>query len=264
MKNTDFLHNYGPWAVVTGASSGIGAEFCRQLAAMGLNIVMVSRRRERMETLAQEITKRHPIHIIIIPADLAQEDFLSFLEPEIEGLEIGLLVNNAGFGIGGGFLDHDINRELEQLNVNCRAPLLLTHRLAPEMIKRRRGGIIFLSSALGYIPTPLFANYAATKAHNLFIGEALYYELKPYNVAVLTLSPGLTATEFGTIAGTNSRMPKMSPGTVVKTALHSLGKKPAVIPGIHNKFFVQLTRFLPRNLLEWILSRSMKSRIRQK
>ena len=257
-----FFHKYGPWAVVTGASSGIGAEFCRQLAAMGLNIVMVSRRREQMETLAQEITKQHPIHIIIIPADLAREDFLSYLEPEIEGLEIGLLVNNAGFGIGGSFLDHDINRELEQLNVNCRAPLLLTYRLAPEMIKRRRGGIIFLSSVLGYVPTPLFANYAATKAHNLFIGEALYYELKPYNVAVLTLSPGLTATEFGTIAGTNSRMPKMSPGTVVKTAFHSLGKKPAVIPGIHNKLFVQLFRWLPRRLLTALMYFGMKSRVR--
>ena len=262
MKNTHFLHQYGPWALVTGASSGIGAEFCRQLAERGLNIVMAARRMERMEILAQEITKKYRIQTKIIPVDLAKEDFLSGLMPQINGLEIGILVNNAGFGIAGGFLQHEINRELSQFYVNCRAPLILTHTFAQNMVKREKGGIIFVSSVLGYIPTPLFANYAASKAYDLFMGEALYHELKPYGISVLTLSPGVTATEFGSIAGTKSRMPHMSAPSVVRAALQNLGKKPAAVPGLFNKLSVQLFRLLPRRLFIAVMGASMKSRIR--
>jgi hypothetical protein len=162
-----FQERYGPWALITGASSGIGAEFARQLAALGLNMVLVARRRDRIEHLALQLSERHNIRTRTIAADLSPSDFMSSIGPMTEELEIGLLVNNAGFALTGGFWDHALEKELELLNVNCRAPLILAYEFGRKMIERKRGGIIFLASMVGFASVPFWANYAASKASEL-------------------------------------------------------------------------------------------------
>ncbi|MCH7782449.1 DNA-protecting protein DprA, partial [candidate division KSB1 bacterium] len=178
MNKNDFLEKYGPWALVTGASSGIGAEFCRQLSGYGLNIVMIARRKSAMEEIAANLVEKYSVEVKTIESDLSKDDFFAKLEPEISSLDIGILINNAGFGVKGSFLSNSLERELELLNVNCRAPLELTHIIGQKMLERKKGGIFFLSSVLGYSASPYFANYAASKAYNLFMGGALWSELK--------------------------------------------------------------------------------------
>ena len=133
-----FRERYGSWALVTGASAGIGAEFAVQLAGMGLNLVLLARRKQRIEDLARQLESHNKIHTKTIVADLAQPDFLPHVIAETQSLEIGLLVNNAGFGIAGKFLDHELERELALLDLNCRAQLILTHKLGRQMATQKR------------------------------------------------------------------------------------------------------------------------------
>jgi uncharacterized protein len=191
-----FKERYGPWALVTGASAGIGKEFAVQLAGMGLNLVLLARREKRIEDLAHQLESRNKIHTRTIVADLAQPGFLPHVVAETQSLEIGLVVNNAGFGLAGKFLDHELEKELALLDVNCRAPLILTHVFGRQMANRKRGGIISVSSVSGYIATPLASTYAASKVYELFLTEALGYELAKEGVDMLALCPGLTKTEF--------------------------------------------------------------------
>ncbi|MGD8826561.1 MAG: SDR family NAD(P)-dependent oxidoreductase, partial [Myxococcales bacterium] len=138
-----FAEQYGPWAVVTGASAGIGAEYAIRLAERGLNVVLVARRRNRLEELAAIIEDAHRVEVRVAPADLASRDVVQVLQPALQDIEIGLLVNCAGFGSSGPFLDMDIGVQESMLNVNCRAPVLLTHEIAQAMRERGRGGIVF-------------------------------------------------------------------------------------------------------------------------
>ncbi|KPK93567.1 hypothetical protein AMJ80_05905 [bacterium SM23_31] len=256
-----FQQKYGSWALVTGASSGIGAEFCRQLAPKGINLVMVARRKERMEQLAGELKDKHGVQTKVIPADLSKDDFMETLLPEISSLEIGLLINNAGFGIRGAFLNSNLERELEMLSVNCRAPLILTRIIGQQMLKRKRGGIIFIASVLGFIETPYFANYAASKAYNLYMGQALWYELKHHGIDVSVLSPGTTKTEFSKISGGNG-MPAMKVEPVVRIALKKLGNKPSIVAGLHNRMFVLWCKLFPRRIMTVLIGSVMKKMIK--
>ncbi len=244
---TSFQEKYGPWALVTGASSGIGAEFAKQLAERNLNLVLIARRKERLEHLGGQLERKHNVRVKTITADLSRPDFMSLVYPVTETREIGLLVNNAGFGIGGNFLAHDLQRELALLDVNCRAPLILAHEFGRKMTERRRGGIIFVSSVSAYIATPFEASYAASKVYNLFLGESLWYELKQLGVDVLSLCPGSTMTEFHEISGTKE-FAAMPVKPVVALALKKLGKKPSVIAGWHNRLLVSLVKMAPRRI----------------
>jgi len=242
-----FRDKYGPWALITGASAGIGAEFARQLSAKGINLILVARRKERLEELAAELKDRNNIEVKTIAVDLSRPDFMSSVRSTVQTLEVGLLVNNAGFGLVGPFLQNDLERELEMLNVNCRAPLILTHVLGKEMVKRKRGGIIIVSSTSGFLATPFMTHYAATKAFDLSLGEGLWYELKEHGVDVMALCPGGTSTEFHQIAGIRGVM-AMPVELVVTQALKSLGKKASLINGWRNRVKV----FLIRLNLRWI------------
>ncbi len=253
-----FQERYGPWALITGASSGIGAEFADQLAERGINLVLVARRRDRLETLGGELERRNKIQVRIAMADLSKPDFMTPIRPITESLDIGLLVNNAGFGLAGNFLQHDLRRELDLLNVNCRAPLILTHEFGRQMTKRKRGGIIFVSSVSGYIATPLEASYAASKVYELFLAESLWYELKKEGVDVLALCPGSTITEFHDVAGSRA-VAAMAVKPVVDLALKKLGKKPSAIPGRHNRLLVSLVKLTPRRLNTVLAGRVMKN-----
>jgi len=242
-----FRDRYGPWALVTGASAGIGTEFARQLSEMGLNLVLVARRRQRMEDLARELESRHKIQLRIVTADLSQPDFLPLILSATESIDVGLLINNAGFGVASRFLEHDLEKELALLDVNCRAPVILSHVFGRQMAQRKRGGIIFVSSVSAYIATPFEASYAASKVYELFLAESLGYELKKDGVDVLALCPGSTDTEFHEIAG-SSAVAAMPVQPVVELGLKKLGKKPVAIPGWHNRLLVYTLKLTPRRM----------------
>ena len=245
----DMRRKYGRYALITGASSGIGAEFARQLAAGRLDLILVARRRDLLERMAKELRSKYHVHVKVAPADLSRENFMSELESAIKGSEIGLLVNNAGFATSGPFLETDAEKELEMLHVNARAPLVLTKALAPAMVRRGRGGIIFLSSMAGMMSLPYMANYAATKAYDLMLGEALWYELKGKGVDVLSLAPGAVKTEFGKVAEVGSGFGLMEPEKVVREALRKLGRTPSFVPGSFFRAIAGSSRVLTRKML---------------
>ncbi len=245
MPRKTFQKKYGPWALVTGASSGIGMEFARQIAALGLNLVLVARRKQRLDRLALELENTHGIQAEALPIDLSRNDFLPEIENITAELDIGLLINNAGFGTTGEFVENDLESEIKLLHVNCRAPLMLAHRFGKKMKNRNRGGIIFLSSIVGFTAVPLWSNYAASKAYDLSLAEALAHELKAHNVDVLALCPGTTEAEFQEIAGTRMLMP-MPAAPVVRLALKKLGRRSVAIPGILNRLNVLSIKLQPR------------------
>ena len=242
---SNFLMTYGPWALVTGASSGMGAAFARQLAERKLNLVLVARRKDRLQDLAQEIERRASVQTRVVPADLSRDDFLATLKDATNGLEINLLVNNAGMEVTGEFLANDLETELRMLQLSCRAPLILTHAYGNEMRARRHGGIIFVASIVGFVGIPLWSHYAATKGHTLLFAEGLAEELRKDGVDVLALCPGLTRTELIQFTPFGKIM-SMDADAVVRVALKSLGKKPRVTAGLRNKVIAFSTRFQPR------------------
>ncbi len=240
---------YGNWALITGASSGIGMEFARKFAGEGIDLILVARRKERLEALAAELEKENNINVITAPIDLSKDNFLEKLVDQIGDRQVDILVNNAGFGSNGLFITRDSAHETAMIKVNCIAPTVLTHHFAPLMTARRKGAIIFLGSVVAFQPTPFMATYAATKAFNLLLGEALWYELKQNNVEVLTLNPGGTATEFQRIADSSTGPVPRTTEQVVNTAMKALGKKISVVDGLYNKALTFLPRFGSRKLV---------------
>jgi uncharacterized protein len=251
-----FVERYGPWALVTGASAGIGAEFARQLSEKGLNLVLVARRRQRLEDLARDLESRNKVQVRIVTVDLSQPDFLPTILSVTNSIEVGLLVNNAGFGLAGHLIEHELEKELQLLDVNCRAPLVLTHAFGRQMAQRKRGGIIFVSSVSAYIATPFEASYAASKVYELFLAESLGYEFKKKGVDMLALCPGSTDTEFHAIAGSRP-VAAMAVEPVVRLALKKLGKTSVAIPGWHNRLLVYLLKFTPRRVHTYFAGKVM-------
>lgn len=254
----DFKKSYGQWAIITGASSGLGAEFARQLAAKKMNLVLVARRRDRMNELATALKAEHGVEIRVVPLDLSKPNFLTTLQKQTAKLNVGLLVNNAGFGIAGDFTQNSLARELSMLDVNCRAPLVLAHAYGNLLAEQKRGGIIMVSSVVAFQGVPFMSHYAATKAYDLVLGEGLWYELKKHNVDVLTLCPGATTTEFANVADSGPVPGSMPVEPVVAEAFAALGKKPVVVAGKKNKLTVFSTRLAPRSVTTRIAASIMK------
>ncbi len=241
---------YGPWALVTGASAGIGASFARRLAHENLNLILVARRIDKLSTLKNELEKAGNIEVLPVSSDLGAPDFLPDLVASVGGREVGLLVNNAGIGMNGPFLDHDPAHEAGMVALNCTAPLLLTHHFSRLMAQRGRGGIIFLSSIGANQPTPLSATYSATKVFDLFLGEGLSYELKPYGIDVVSVLPGVTRTEFQEVGHYHVSGRMRTAENVVDTALRALGRKTSVTDGFMNKLMTFFSRRMPRS---WVI-----------
>jgi hypothetical protein len=233
-------------ALVTGASSGIGEEFARQLSRRGYDLILVARRRDRLERLADELDGA--AHVL--PCDLATDaDSVSARVAEL-GLEVDLLVNNAGFGTYGRFVELDPKREAEEVRVNCEAVVTLTHALLPAMVERGRGGVIVVASTAGMQPIPYEAVYSASKAFALTFTEALSEELRGSGVRVLAVNPGPVATEWQEIAGHDDT--GMVPGEipadqVVRESLeaYDAGRR-SVIPGRTIRWFIRATSPSPR------------------
>lgn len=258
----DFKERFGPWAIVTGASSGFGEEFCKQLAALGLNIVLIARREERLIKLSAKLTNEFSIETRAIKLDLSKDDFLRELILLTNDLDIGLLINNAGFAITGNFLSHPIDDQLKLLNVNIRAMLILTHYFGNLMADKRKGGIINLSSASAFLPIPGWANYASTKSFILHFSEALQYELKEKKIDLLAFCPGATRTEFSNVANTKWTGDDVS--KVTAAALNSLGKKTLLITGAKNKIFIFMIKLLPHKFITFLGAKALQSMKKEK
>jgi hypothetical protein len=237
-RDRAWRERYGPWALVTGASSGIGAEFARQLAAAGLSVVVVARRRDRLEALSDELRAAHGVEVRVAVHDLADPASTSALAAEVGDLDVGLLVNNAGLSFKGDFLTHDPEHQRRMIELNCQAPVALTRVFGPRLTARGRGGVVIVSSTAAFQGLPWSAVYAATKAFDLLLGEALRVELGERGVDVVTLAPGGTDTEGPMNTGVDpSKVPGklMSVTPVVAAALAGLGRRSVVVPGLANR-----------------------------
>jgi uncharacterized protein len=231
-----------PVALVTGASSGIGAEFARALAARGDDVVVVARDSTRLDALAEGLEKEHGANVEILSADLTSKKGRAVVESRLESAEpaVDLLVNNAGFGTYGKFAELPREGEAREIRLNVLAVAQLSHAALPGMIDRGRGGIINVSSLAGYQPTPLNATYGGTKAFVTSFSQALHEELRGTGVKVMVLCPGFTRTEFQERAGLDSgAVPSFlwqSPESVVGAALHAYDQGRAVcVPGALNQ-----------------------------
>ena len=240
-----------PVALITGASAGLGTDFARQLSATGARLVLVARRRERLEELAAELGNARAVAL-----DLSEPDAAERLMADViaHGEHVDLLVNNAGFGLGGRFATHDPRRLRQMIDLNCGVLTDLSRAVVPGMIERKRGGILNVASTAAFQPGPGMAVYFATKAFVLSFTEALHEELRPHGIHVSALCPGPTATEFGEVAGFGKagafdKLGAVS-ASVVRAGLAGLDRNQAVVvPGAMNKIGAQGHRFLPRALL---------------
>jgi len=255
-----FVERFGPWAVVTGASSGIGEAFAQKLAAMHMNLVLVARREDRLRRLAVRLQREYSVSTKVVSADLSREDFMPLIERATADLQVGLLVNNAGIATNGKFLDNDLGPELAMLHINNRAPLILAHHFGRSMRKRGRGGMIFLSSSVAFSAVPLWSNYAASKSHDLVFAEGLAKELRRDGISVLALCPGATQTEFWP-SGSKPLFPQQ-PSAVVDLALRKLGRRTTVVAGWINSITAFSTRLLPRSwnaaIFGWVVGKMLR------
>lgn len=247
-----------PRALVTGASAGIGEAFARLLAARHHDLVLVARRRDRLEALAKELAERHRISASVEAADLAEEAELAGLAGRIAADPPDLLVNNAGFGTFGRFAELDAEHELEEIRLNVLALARLTRAALPGLLARGRGAIINVSSLAGEGPGPFTATYAATKAFVTSFSESLHEEVRGTGVVVQALLPGFTRTEFQDVAGvkpgTVPAFAWMSAEQVARASLAALERGDAVcIPGAGNRLLGGLSALAPRGVTRRVL-----------
>lgn len=250
------LTKYGPWAVVTGASSGIGREIASMLAEAGLNLVLVARRRGVLERMAGDLGPRHGIEARVVTADMALEAGIGTVEAAARDLDVGMLVAAAGFGTSGPFLESSLETELEMLDVNCRAPLRMSLHFGRRFAGRGRGGIVLMSSLVGFQGTPNAAHYAATKAYVQTLAEALHTELAPLGVDVLASAPGPTNSGFASRAGMRMGA-ALEPADVARGTLEALGRTATVLPGPLTKLLTYSLALLPRRARVGIMGRVM-------
>ncbi|HVM22809.1 MAG TPA: SDR family oxidoreductase [Sphingomicrobium sp.] len=241
-------------ALITGASAGLGVEFARQLSERGHRLVLVARRKDRIEALAKELGKARAVAL-----DLSKKDAAAKLIADIEanGETIDLLVNNAGFGLIGRFAELDAARQRQMIDLNVATLTDLCRAVAPAMIKRKSGAILNVASTAAFQPGPKMAVYFATKAFVLSLSEALHEELRPHGVSVTCLCPGPTRTEFGDVAGFggNGLFDRVAMGAaeVVAAGLAGLDRNRAVVvPGVLNKVTANSGRFAPRAVVRKI------------
>jgi uncharacterized protein len=243
----------GKWALVTGASAGIGVALAQELATGGTNLVLTARREERLEELAKALSAKHQVKTEIFAADLAEpsapEKIFAFTKEK--GIEIDLLINNAGFGQYGEFPSVDTQRLLEMVQVNCSAVVHLTRLYLPGMLARRRGDVLILASTASFQAVPYISTYAATKAFDLLFAEGLAEEMKPYGIRVCALCPGSTESEFHVVSGQEKFKRRAETAEkVAHTGLKALAAgKCYVISGLGNYLGAHGERLVPRRFV---------------
>lgn len=248
-----FLDQYGPWALIAGASEGIGLDFAQQLAAKGINLVLLSRSGEKLRVAANAITALHNVDIRMIEADLSHSDCLVPIAEATHDIDIGLMIYNAGAVHSAEFfLDQSLESQLALINLNCRSPLALAHHFAQPMRERERGGMIFLSSMAAFAGGSYVATYAGTKAFDIVFPQSLWHELAPHNVHVMSLVAGATRTPAMAAAGLDLTEQQdggpaiMDAVDVAIEGLAKLGEEPVWIAGEHNRQAAEFFATLPR------------------
>jgi short-subunit dehydrogenase len=264
--SVDFRARYGPWAIVAGASAGLGAAFAEQIAAQGLNLVLVARRRELLEQVGAHLVSTYGVQVRTITLDLARDDATATIAGAAADLDIGLLVYNAAYSVIGPFLDRSLEDHLREVAANCRTPLGLAYTYGQPMRRRGKGGIILMSSLSALQGSALIANYAATKAYNLLLAEGLWEELRGAGVDVLACRAGAVSTpnylkSISRPAQTSAEPPlgAMPAEVVVADTLAGLGRSGSLIPGWNNQaaaFVMQ--RVLPRGLAIRLMGRVLR------
>ena len=248
----------GSAALITGASAGIGAAIARELAARGHNLVLVARRRERLQKLASELTAEHGVRAEAVTCDLGRPATRGRLPGQVQrlGLQVEILVNNAGFATGGAFHESDPERELAQVRLDVEAVVALTSMFLPAMVSRRRGAVLNVASTAGMQPLPYSAGYSAAKAHVLTFSEAIHEEVRRRGVTVTALCPGPVSTDFWEIAGWEAAgqpfeqsVPKPAWVTAEEAAragVHGLesGRR-VVVPGLPIRAAMLASRYIP-------------------
>lgn len=252
-----------PWALVTGASSGIGEAFARQIAEKGYNVVLVARRAERLALLAEQLRSKFAAETIVVVVDLASPTANAAIIGALDTRQIAIEVffNNAGYGTNGHFCDLPLPGQMAMIDVNCRSLVALSHAVAGRMRQARKGTIIHTASMGGLSPTPYYAVYGATKAFIVAFSEALAEELRPFGIVVKTLCPGATESEFEARSDfKGTRPPKValqSAAAVAAELIKSLERPGSlIIPGTPNRFAATALKLLPRS---WVLRASARS-----
>ena len=243
----DFVDRYGPWALIAGGSEGIGLAFARQLAARGIHLVLIARRMEPLAEARERLREEYAIEVRVHSVDLTARDLDRRLDAVVEGLDIGLMIYNAGAMHGAGlFLDGELDEARQLIDLNCVGPTVLCHRLGRSMRERGRGGIILMSSMSGIAGGAYVATYAATKSFDVVFAESLWAEMKPFGVDVLALIAGATDTPAMARSGVdfaeNDGMSPMQPDEVAAEGLAQLSKGPVHVAGEANRAVADLLR----------------------
>lgn len=261
-------------ALVTGASAGIGTEIARELASRGHNLILVARSRDKLKTVAQELSEAHDVRAETISCDLAKPAARGRLTGQVEalGLTVDVLVNNAGFATGGPFHASDPERELQQVRLDVEAVVALSSIFIPGMVERRRGAILNVASTAGMQPMPYSAGYSAAKAYVLSFSEALHYELAPHRVTVTALAPGPVSTDFWNVAAwemtSGQRFEQAVPGPVWVTAQEAAkagvrgleaGNR-VVVPGLPMRAAMLASRYIPHAIKLPSIAAAMRRR----
>jgi short-subunit dehydrogenase len=248
------------WALVTGASAGIGAELARELARQGAKLILTARRRDRLETLAAELTAKGT-EVRIVVADLNDSGAPQQIYDATEDLQVDILVNNAGLGQYGSFHLSPIEQELSQVRVNCEAVVRLSRLFVPRMVERRRGWVLVLASTASFQPLPYFATYAASKAFDRFFALGLAGEVARYGVKVTALCPGPTESEFFTVsrAGAFRTRKVQSAPEVARLSVAALARgKRTIIPNLSGRLLANMVRFLPVSLITYFVEKGAR------
>jgi uncharacterized protein len=255
----------GKTALITGASSGMGADFARQLAARGCSLILVARRTERLLELEAEIVARHPVPIECVTMDLVDADAPLRLYDQLkaQSWSVDILVNNAGFGTFGEFAKTPWENIYRMLELDMVAVTHLTRLFMEDMVTRQSGYILFIASIGSFQPSPTYAAYSAAKSYVLSLGEALHYELRRTGVHCTVLCPGVTRTEFHQVAGQRytlyQRMTMMKSSAVVRIGIEAMLRgRSCVVAGRFNSFFALATRLMPRQMLAGLASWAMR------
>jgi short-subunit dehydrogenase len=255
----------GKWALITGASAGIGSALAEQLAAQGVNLLLTARRADRLARLADDLAARHKVQTEVHAADLTRTQAPGeiFRFTEQKRLPIELLINNAGFGAYGEFRKHEAQRLLDMVQVNVASVVHLTHLFLPAMVERRSGSILILASTAAFQPVPYLGIYAATKGFDLLFAESLAEEVRQYGVHVCALCPGSTVSEFHEVAGASHVAGPQEPNEkVARVGLEALAAgKALVISGTRNLLSMEAQRLVPRRLVTRIVARMFKPRV---
>ena len=238
------------WALVTGASSGLGRAFATKLASDGMSLILVARSSGLLQDLADELHEAYGVAVEVIVADLADADARAAVVADLESRDVELLINNAGFATSGDFADEDPARIAELVSLNCLALTMLSRAAVPGMVARGRGAIVNVASTAAFQPIPTMGTYAASKAFVLRLSMAMWHELRPKGVTVLALCPGATETDFWRIAGNpNGFRRRRTVAQVVDTCFDSLAKgSPVAIDGVLNAVLARSAAVVPDRL----------------